>query len=420
MRVSKSILRGTVAIPPSKSHTMRTILFGALGKGKTLIHSYLPSADTLKMIEAMRLLGATIECHGESLTITGSDGKLQPCENVIDAGNSGIVLRFCAALAALMPTYTVITGDHSIRHNRPVLPLLSALTDLGALATSSRLNGRAPIIIRGPIFPGNATLNGADSQPISALLIAASLLEGTTHLTVTDPGEKPWIDLTLSWLLRLGGNVTHHNYEQYTIQGGLRYEGFEMTIPGDFSSAAFPLVAALVTRSALTLENIDMEDVQGDKKIIDVLVRMGAKIDVDKRTLRVYPSDLQGTTIDANDIIDAIPILAVVGCFASGKTEIIHAAIARHKESDRLSAITCELKKMGAQIEEREDGLVIYPSPLKGGALFSHDDHRIAMALAVAALAAEEESRIDNVECIAKTYPSFITDFQKIGGQIAE
>ncbi len=256
---------------------------------------------------------------------------------------------------------------------------------------------------------------------MSGLLIATSFLKGTTQLTVTDPGEKPWIDLTLSWLKRLGGQVVHENYERYTIQGHLRYNGFEMTIPGDFSSAAFPLVAAILTNSTLTLENLDYEDSQGDKKIVEILKEMGAHLEIhqeEKRiTVRAGPV-LKGITIDANAIIDAVPILAVLGCFSSGKMEITNAAIARKKESDRLHAISTELRKMGAQIEEREEGLIIHQAHLKGASLNSHADHRIAMALAVAAMGAKGSSTIHNCGCIAKSYPSFVDDFRNLGAEI--
>ncbi len=421
LQITPSILSGAIDIPPSKSHTLRAIVFGSLGIGTTVIHGYLHSPDTWSMIEAMRALGVSIEVSDTSITITGLEGELRPCENVIDAGNSGQVLRFVGSLAALLPTYTMITGDPSVRHNRPVLPMLLALAQLGAFATSACLNGTAPIIVRGPMQAGYAKLSGEDSQPVSALLIAASFLKGTTHLEVTEPGEKPWIDLTLSWIKKLGGNVAHHHYESYTITGPLSYPGFTFTVPADFSSAAFPLVAALITRSTLTLNHMDFDDMQGDKNLIDVLQKMGAQIvyNSSQKTLAVNStSQLQGMTIDANEMIDAVPILAVLGCFARGKTILTNASIARRKESDRLAAITSELRKMGAQIEEKEDGLIITPTALQGASLRSHSDHRIAMALAVAGLGARGSCQIAGVECIGKSYPDFASSFQKIGAQM--
>ncbi len=420
-RVQPSTLSGTASVPPSKSHTLRAILFAAMASGTSEIRHFLHSPDATAMIEAMRAFGAKIDVTAEHLHVHGLAGKLNAAENVIDSGNSGLVLRFAGALAALAPSYTILTGDHSIRHNRPVKPLLDALTQLGATAVSSRLDGYAPIIVRGPMRSGKTSLPGQDSQPVSGMLIATSFLPGKTVVEVENPGEKPWIDLTLFWLKKLGISVEHQDYTRYTVAGNAKIEGFSLAIPGDFSSAAFPIVAALVTDSDLTLTNIDMEDCQGDKKIIEVLQSMGAKIEIHskEKTLRVCKgSRLKGKKIDVNDFIDATPILSVMGCFAEGTTEIVNASIARKKESDRLHAMATELKKMGAEIEERPDGLVISHSPLKGALVTSWHDHRIAMSLAIAGLGAKGETQIDKVECVAKTYPGFAHDFRALGAAI--
>ncbi|MBS0604172.1 MAG: 3-phosphoshikimate 1-carboxyvinyltransferase [Verrucomicrobia bacterium] len=420
-RIRPSAVKGTVAIPPSKSHTLRAILFAAMASGNSEVRNFLHSPDATAMIDAMRAFGAKIEVTADYLRVRGLNNKLNPAENVVDSGNSGQVLRFVGALAALSPSYTVITGDHSIRHNRPVKPLLDALTQLGALAASSRLDGYAPIIIKGPMQSGKAQLPGEDSQPVSGMLIATSFLHGKTTIEVSNPGEKPWIDLTLHWLKKFGIEIAHQDYARYTVPGNARIEGFNMSIPGDFSSAAFPIASALVTNSELLLTNIDMSDCQGDKKLIEVLIRMGAKIEIDstKKTLLVRKgSTLQGQQIDVNDFIDATPILSVIACFAEGKTEIINAGIARKKESDRLHAMATELKKMGASIEEKPDGLIISRSLLKGAHMDAWRDHRIAMSLSIAALGAAGDSLIDGAECISKTYPGFAHDFRALGAAI--
>lgn len=410
-------LCGKLRMPPSKSHTMRAILFGAMGHGRTTIHDYLHSPDTAAMVRAMQLLGVPVRVSPETIEIDGIGGELKPAEDVIDAGNSGLVLRLVGALAGLLPSYTILTGDHSIRHNRPVMPMLGAMEQLGAFAVSSRRDGRAPIVVRGPLHAGVATLSGEDSQPVSAMLIATSFLEGKSQLFVTDPGETPWIDLTLFWLRRLGARITHHHYSHYCIEGNLRYDGFEESLPGDFSSAAFPLVAALITGSELVLENLSMENPQGDEALVEQLIQMGARIEVDPKGRRLIVQRggrIGGGRIDVGRFVDALPILAVVGCFAEEPVEIVNGSIARTKESDRISAIATELRKMGAAIEEREDGLLVVPQPLRGAQLASHHDHRIAMALAVAALGAKGESQLSGAGCVAKTYSNFFSDL-KIG-----
>lgn len=420
-RISSSLLKGSIVIPSSKSHTLRAIFFALMGKGLSQIHKYLPSPDAYAMLRAVEMFGAKIQQTSTSLWIKGTAGKLKSPEGIIDAGNSGLVLRFIGALASLLPTHTVITGDHSICSLRPIQPLLSALTRLKADARSMHVNGLAPIIVKGPLLPGKTTLCGKDSQPVSALLMTACFLEGPSHIHVLNPGEKPWIDVTLHWLKRLGAIVAHRNHEEYWISGKTQYEGFSYTVPGDWSTAAFPIVAALITSSEIVLDNLDITDSQGDKQIIHCLISMGANIEIDhnrKRIIVKKTKRLQGISIDLNNFIDAIAILAVIGCFAEGKTHLYNAQIARHKESDRISAITTELRKMGANIEEREDGLIVYSSALKAASLYSHKDHRIAMALSVAALAATGTSLIDDIECIAKTYPHFVDDFRQLGAKI--
>jgi 3-phosphoshikimate 1-carboxyvinyltransferase len=419
--IEPSQLNGHLTVPPSKSHTLRAILFAALAKGHSRIEQVLPSPDSSSMMQAVCLLGARIQQQGPNLTIEGFAGRPHFPDDVIQCGNSGQVLRFIGALAGLIGEYTIITGDDSIRHNRPVRPLLDALQELGVFAASSRGDGYAPIIIKGPITKSEATLDGQDSQPVSGLLIAGAFAPHPIELIVRNPGEKPWIDLTLDWFRRLKIPYQAQSYTRYRMNGSAQIDGFHYTVPGDFSSAAFPIAAALITGSSLTLHSIDMDDVQGDKAILSVLEQMGASFTIDraKRTLVIEKAcQLKGMRIDINDFIDALPILAVIGCFAEGRTEIVNAAIARKKESDRISSIAGELKKMGARIEEKPDGLVIHQSELHGAELSSHHDHRIAMSLSVAALGAKSASVVQGIECTAKTYPSFYDDLLKAGAKI--
>jgi 3-phosphoshikimate 1-carboxyvinyltransferase len=210
-------------------------------------------------------------------------------------------------------------------------------------------------------------------------------------------------------------------FSHFFLPGRARFDRFHYVVPGDFSSAAFPIIAALITQSELTVTHLDFDDTQGDKELIPLLRNRGAKIEQDSGTkrMRIIPSQsLRGGAIDLNPIIDATPILAVLGCFAAGPTRLYNGAVARHKECDRIQTITQELRKMGAVIEEKADGMLISPCPLRGAELESHGDHRIALALSVAALGAEGESSIRCVECIDKSYPEFLHAFQSIGAQI--
>lgn len=421
--IKKSSLQGTIRIPPSKSHTLRAILFAALAEGKSVIRSYLASHDAEAMLEAVRNLGAKVQVFPDRIEIVGTGGRVGPFEDVIQAGNSGIVLRFLAALAGLSSYPAVITGDYSIRHQRPMGQLNRALAGLGVRVESLRGDGYAPLIIQGPMTQDATQLSGEDSQPVSALLIAAAFKKNRTEISVENPGELPWIGLTLDWFSRLGIACQNEDFRRYRLDGNASYKGFEYTVPGDFSSAAFPLVAALVTRSTLTLENLDMNDSQGDKEIIPVLRQMGAEIDIDPRENKVrisLPRPLKGIEVSVNRLIDAVTALAVAACYAEGETRIYGAEVARSKESNRLKSIAEELTKMGGNIQETDEGLLIRGAPLKGAAVFSHLDHRMAMSLAVAALGAEGETVIEACECVAKTYPGFAKDFQSLGARLHE
>ena len=417
-QVEASTLNGHITVPTSKSHTMRAILFASLAKGQSRVESYLRSPDAQAMISACRKFGANIQQKDDFLLIDGVAGKLMVPDDVINAGNSGQVLRFIGAVAGLIDRYTVITGDPSIRHNRPAAQLLSGLRQLGAMAESSRGDDFAPLIIRGPIKAGRVEIEGVDSQPVTGLLIAASLLEGTTSVTVKNPGERPWIDVTLGWFDRLGVKYSNNDYRRYQITGKSYYEAFQYTVPGDFSSIAFPIVAALITGSEITVGPVDMSDTQGDKKLFPVLETMGAEFEYDEKklSLKVKPCHgLTGREININDFIDALPILAVIGCFAAGETHITGAKIARMKECDRIHAICAELQKMEANIEEHDDGLVVRQSKLQGAWVESYRDHRIAMALSVAAMIAEGRTSINDIDCVDKSFPGFMDTMVEAG-----
>jgi 3-phosphoshikimate 1-carboxyvinyltransferase len=387
-----------------------------MAKGSSMIRHPLPSPDTIAMVEAIKALGAKVAITSDHICVLGTGGMLKRQAQTIDAGNSGQVLRFIGALCALQEEEIMIKGDASICSRRPVRALLQGLEQLGAQAFSLEGSGYAPLSIKGPITSGNVLMSGEDSQPVSALLLATSFLEGTTKITVNNPGETPWVDLTLHWLKRFGVTVEHHCFQHYTVPGGAKIPPFDLTIPADFSSAAFIMALALITRSTIIIKGLDMSDMQGDKAIVSIFSQMGAIIEVHGTTMIVSDlSELQGIEIDANSIIDAVPILAVVGCFAEGTTTIKGAKIARAKESDRIFAMCTELKKMGAQIEEREDGLVVSKSALFGAKLSSYKDHRIALSLIVAALGGQTQSEIDDVSCIDKSYHTFFSHLNTLG-----
>lgn len=422
LKIESSNLQGTIAIPSSKSHTLRAILFASIAEGTSYIYQYLDSPDTDAMINALKMFGAKISKYPSFLKIQGCNGNLKSPDNVIDCGNSGLVLRLVGALASLVNTYCIFTGDHSIRYNRAVSPLLKGLTDVGVFAVSCSLNNTAPILIKGPILGSKIQIDGQDSQPVSGLLIASCLAPHPIEIFVDNPGEKPWIDMTLHWLKKFSVQFDFEDYHYYRIPGNISFKAFSYHVPGDFSSLAFPVVAALATNSEITLENVDLDDVQGDKVLLSILESMGAKFLIEKEAKRLTVCKnckLIGRAIDVNHCIDALPILAVVGTFASGSTYLYNGLIARKKESDRIFSIANELRKMGANITEHADGLTIENSNLYGAKVFSYNDHRLAMSLAVAGVRSLGETVVENISCINKTYPTFLSDFLSLGAKFS-
>lgn len=403
---------------------MRALLFAFMAKGKSTIVHPLFSQDTEYMCQAIRLLGGKVTLCEDRIEVIGCEGKIEQAEDVIFSGNSGLIFRFMSAIASLGSYPIVITGDHSIRHQRPITALLEGLKQLSVEAYSTRKEGGAPIIVKGPLQGGKATICGEDSQPVSALLIAAAFAEkDKIELHIQNPGEKPWVDLTLSWFDRLKIAYEREDYSYFCLRKKASCQGFTYKVPGDISSSLFPIAAALITESEIVIENIDLSDAQGDKKCIELLVKLGAVIEYEEEKKRLFvkkSEKLKGGEIDVNPFIDALPILTALSCFSQEKTRLIGGKVARKKECDRIHAIAKELSKMGAHIIEEEEGLTIFPSTLHGAFLSSHNDHRIVMALSCAALKAQGDCQFDNTFCVEKSYPHFFKDLacfrkQKIG-----
>ncbi|MEX1013304.1 MAG: 3-phosphoshikimate 1-carboxyvinyltransferase [Waddliaceae bacterium] len=396
--VTPTKVGGTVTVPPSKSQTLRAILFASLAQGKSIITRPLKSPDTTAMIQACQQMGADIHFIGENLEIIGTDPFFAPC--TIDAGNSGIVSRFFTAVASLGASEITITGDHSLQNLRRIDPLTRALRELGATVSSGPF---LPVKVKGPWKNNECSVLGEDSQFVSALLISAGFAPFPISIKVINPGEKPWVQLTLHWLDFLKIPYERKGFYHFSLLGNGRIQPFHYKVPSDLSSLAFPIASAMITSSQLDYQNVDFQDPQGDKKLFDFFREMGASISNNT----VIGKPLLAIDADVNDCIDAVPILAAVACFAKGTTVIKNAKVARGKECDRLSCTAKELRKMGAKIEEREDGLIIEGGSLTGAEVYSHNDHRLAMALAIAGLGAEGPTRVRAIDCVEKTFPHF-------------
>jgi len=409
-------LKGTVRIPPNKSHSFRALIMAALADGTSHITAPAISNDWMRGIEALEMFGAEIIPKANNVwAVSGTGGQFRTPDDIVDCGNSGIILRFFAALAACCDGYTVLSGDHSLRHIRLCQALVDTLNALGAWAVCTKQDGHAPLVVRGHLKGGQAEIDGMDSQPVSALLIASALAEAPTELTVLRPGEKPWVGVTLDWLTRCGIEFSNENFARYRIRGRSRWDGFDVTIPLDWSAALYPIVAAVLTQgSEVRVPGMDWGDSQGDKAVVDVLRSMGADIAVDAEGVTARSSRLTGREIDCNDFIDQFMLLAVVGTQAEGETVLANAEVCRYKECDRITEMHKALTAMGADVEERPDGLVVRKSILQGRRIDSRSDHRMVMTMAVAALVASGQTVITDVECVRKTFPEFVSQMRGI------
>ncbi len=414
-----SVLSGEVIVPGSKSHSIRAVAVASLADGISEIGYPLYSEDTLSAKHTAKMLGAEVlEQTPEVWRIRGTHGSFKSPREIINVGNSGTTLRIFTALAALANFEVTFDGDESLR-TRVMKPLLDALADLGAKETSQ--NQKCPLTICGPIHGGKITMECVSSQFLTAVLFAAPLIDTDyTEIKLTLLNEKPYVQITLDWLDSQG--IVYEksdDFMYFKIPGRQSYKPFKRTIPADFSTATFPLVASMIMGCPLTVKNLDFTDSQGDKAVFRFASEMGATLIVDGDQTTILPPKGKPRAIpvlDLNDTPDALPALAVLACFCEGTTQIVNTAQARLKETDRIACMTAELKKMGVDITETPDGMIISPpEQLTATTLCGYGDHRIVMALALAALRANGDSMISTAEAAMVTYPNFVQDFIKLG-----
>ena len=420
-------LRGTVRVPGDKSISHRSALFGAIAAGVTEVDGFLESEDCLRTITAVEALGAEVSRKGPGqfrIAGVGARGLSEPGD-VVDCGNSGTTARLLVGVLAAQRFHTVLTGDDSLRR-RPMARVTEPLRRMGATIDGRGQGTRLPLSVRGGdrVTAIEHVSTVASAQVKSAVLLAGLWADGP--VTVREPAASR--DHTERMLRTFGVDVTAGDLRATVTPGALRATA--VRVPGDISSAAFLLVAALLVREGLV--SVDEVGVNPTRTgILDALRAMGAEIDVETgasssadtepaAAIRVRSSQLRGTTIEGATIprlIDEVPVLAVAALAAEGVTEVRDAAELRVKESDRIAAIARELGKMGARIDERPDGLVIRgPQRLVGARVTSGGDHRMAMALAVAGLVADGETLIEDVGCIETSFPGFAQTINTLAG----
>jgi 3-phosphoshikimate 1-carboxyvinyltransferase len=416
-------LAGEVSAPPSKAYTHRMLIAALLSNGTSKISNPLVSDDTKATLRAVKAFGAETELLKNCWTIKGVE-LLKAPKNPINCGESGATLRFMIPVAALASGSTIFTLGSSLER-RPIAPLLKSLKQLGIESHLQLREGSSLVRIHGGGIKGGKTSIRGDisSQFISGLLFACPKAREDTEIVVTTPLEsRSYVQITIEVLAKHGIRVSASNdFTQLKIPSNQNYNPCKHEVPGDFSSAAFLVAAAAVTSSRVKVKNLDYQTIQGDRAILDILEKMGSKVRADDKFVEVEGRQLNAVDVDAKDIPDLVPVCAVLACYSKGISKIYNAKRLRYKESNRLSSLSAELKKMGAEIMIKEDSLIIRgPYTMHGATINSHNDHRIAMACAVAALEAIGETKIQNSECVNKSYPRFFDDLRSLGANVVE
>lgn len=417
-------LKGKVKIPPSKSMAHRALICAALSHGVSKIRNIEFSDDIIATINGMRALGAVINQKEDYIEVKGINFKhnLIPreYERVIDCNESGSTLRFLIPIALIYEGITRFVGRGNLG-KRPLDTYYEIFDkqNIKYQYTKDKLD----LIISGVLHSDEFKIKGnISSQFITGLLFALPMLEKDSKIIITTELEsKGYIDLTLNAMKEFGVEIENKNYKEFIIKGNQEYKARDYVVEGDYSQGAFFLCADSLG-SNVDVIGLKSNSLQGDKEIIDILKRMGAEIISKDNSIKAKAENLTNTIIDASGCPDIIPVLSVAASLAEGTTEIINAGRLRIKECDRLSAVTEELKALGADIKEKEDGLIIHGvKEFEGGAsVWSHKDHRIAMTIAIASTRCKGPIILKDYECVSKSYPNFFKDFKDLGGKIVE
>ncbi len=409
----ESSIAGSLWIPSSKSQTIRALLIALMAGGKSTVYNPLYSSDTRSCINALKSLGAKITEEEDRILVDSSSLTIND-ESILtlDTENSGTTTYLLYGLLGLLPHKEfVLTGDEQL-NRRPIKPLVDAYNDLGMDAICP--TGCPPVSIKGRLKGGRTSIECRTSQYLSSLLLSLPLAKGKSVVDVPLLYEKPYVSMTLSWLDRQKIKYSiSEDLQHFETEGGQKYTPFEATITGDFSSASFFLSAAALTGSTLTLKGLDMNDSQGDRKIVGLLEKMGCTFTYDESVPALTitgPKELQGGTFDINSMPDSLPALSILGAVTKTPLKLTNVANARIKETDRIHVMAENLAALGLKTEEEEDGLIIYPGTLKGGMTVPcHKDHRVIMAFAILSLIMPGGLTIDDESAAAVTFPTFFT-----------
>jgi len=411
--VYPAALRGTVAVPASKSEVHRLLICAALADRESVIRCEETNRDIDATAACLRALGAAVTRTAAGFSVTPIGDHL-PEEAVLPCGESGSTLRFLLPVCAALGVRARFLGEGRLPQ-RPLSPLYELLADNGCALSPQ---GSFPLCLSGRLKPGDYAISGAvSSQFISGLLMALPLLEGGSRLTVTGKIESaPYITMTRRALADFSA-APERQGNVYTVRPAVFRSRGAYAAGGDWSGAAFWLCAGAMGGEGVTLTGLAADSPQGDRAIADVVRAFGGRVDWASGALTVRPGALTGVTVDVSQTPDLVPAIAALACAARGETHIVGAARLRLKESDRLEAVTRALSALGARITQGPDSLTVAGGPLVGGTADAAGDHRIAMMAAVAAQICAGPVTVLGSECIAKSYPRFFDDLRRLGGR---
>ena len=396
-----------INVPGSKSLTHRALIVAALAEGESLLKNLLLAEDTLLTISALKQMGIKIETLNNTAKIYGKNGKISSPKNPIYLGNSGTSMRLLTAICALGKGQFILTGNERMQQ-RPIQPLIDALKIWKVDAYTEKDNGCPPVIIKADGIKGGKTQIDASisSQFVSGLLLAAPYAENDCIIEVKGGlSSRPYVDLTLKVMKDFGIQVENKDYQYFFVPKG-NYKAKDYIIEGDCSTASYFWAAAAILKGEVTVSPINADSAQADIGFVWILEKMGCKVEIKENGIKVIGKDLKGISVDMNNMPDVVPTLAVVAAFAKGVTEIKNVAHLRYKECDRLHALANELKKIGINVEEKKDGLIIEGGKPHGTIIETYNDHRIAMSFAIAGLKVPG-IEIINPDCVKKSFPGF-------------
>ena len=414
--VPRNIQDQVVQIPGSKSISHRMLICAALADGTSEIYNVLDSQDISLTRKTLVCMGAQIESRDDGgLSVTGFGGRPKPWPDPIHLGNSGTSMRLLAGIAALGSTPYTLTGDERMRQ-RPMVELLDALGRIRINASSQNDEGTPPVVIQGGDRTGGRTLLDCSrsSQYLSALLMAGAFFDQGLVIDLTGPAvSQPYIDLTLDVMNQFNVSAFQVSDTCYEVPGAQTYTAGTRSVEPDLSNAGYFWEAGAITGADIGVDNIGTASLQGDLKQAYIFEKMGCKVNHDGRVLRVKGDALQGVDVDMSDTPDAVPAVAVTAAFAQGTTRISNIAHLRVKECDRIDAVCSQLTKMGIKAVQGQDFMEITGGTPHGAVIETFNDHRIAMAFAVAGLRVDG-MKIENPVCVEKSFPTFWQLFESL------